>query len=51
MINKRDSKIGSGIETERKQAAATIEGAQPKPDPSAAPTAAGSIAQSITNRH
>ena len=39
MINKRDSKIGSGTEAERKQVAATLEGAQPKPNPSAAPTA------------
>ena len=51
MINKRDNKNSSGIEAERKQVAATLEGAQPKPNPSAAPTAAGAIAQSIPNRH
>ena len=39
MINKRDSKNGSGIEAEREQVAATLDGAQPKPNPSAAPTA------------
>ena len=51
MINKRDNKNSSGIEAERKQVAATLEVAQPKPNTSAAPTAAGSIAQSVTNRH
>ena len=50
MINNRE-KNSSGIESERKQEAATLEGAQPKPNPSAAPTAAGAIAQSIPNRH
>ena len=39
MINKRDSMIGSGTEAERKQVAAKFEGDQPKPNPSAAPTA------------
>jgi hypothetical protein len=38
MINKRE-KNSSGIEAERKQVAATLEGAQPKPNTSAAPTA------------
>jgi hypothetical protein len=50
MINKRD-KNSSGIEAESKQVAATLEVAQPKPNTSAAPTAAGSIAQSVTNKH
>jgi hypothetical protein len=39
MINKRDNKNSSGIEAERKQVAATLEVAQPKPNASAAPTA------------
>ena len=50
MINKRD-KNSSGIEAERKQVAATLEVAQPKPNTSVASTAAGLIAQSITDRH
>jgi hypothetical protein len=50
MINKKD-KNSSGIEAERKQVAATSEVAQPKPNASAAPTTAGSIAQSVTIRH
>ena len=50
MINKRD-KDSSDIRSEREQVAATLEVAQPKPNTSAAPTAAGSIAQSVTNRH
>ena len=51
MINKRDNKNSSGIEAERKQVAATLKGAQPKPNSSAAPTAADAIAQSIPIRH
>ena len=51
MINKRDMN-SSGIEAERERPiAATSRVAPPKPDPLAAQTAAGAIAQPIDSRH
>ena len=49
-MRNRENSI-SETKAEREQVAATLEMAQPKPNNSAAPTAAGSIAQSVTNRH
>ena len=51
MIKKRD-KNSSGTEAESERSkVATTRVAQPKPDPLAAPTAAGAIAQPIADRH
>jgi hypothetical protein len=51
MINKRD-KDSSGKEAESERSkVATGRVVPPKPDPLAAPTAAGAIAQPIADRH
>ena len=51
MIKKRD-KNSSGTEAESERLkVVTTRVAQPKPDPLAAPTAAGAIAQPIADRH
>jgi hypothetical protein len=51
MINKRD-KDSSGKEAESERSkVATGRVVPPKPDPLAAPTAAGAIAQPIAERH
>ena len=51
MLNKRD-KNSSGTEAESERSkVATGRVVQPKPDPLAAPTAAGAIAQPIADRH
>ena len=49
-MNNSENSI-SETKAERKQVAATLEVAQPKPNTSAVSTAAGAIAQSIPNRH
>ena len=50
MMNKENNTNSSGIEAERYQKVATSRVTPPKPNPLAALTAAGAIAQSIPNR-